>query len=235
MRILVVADIHANRVALQAVLDRFGDADQIWCLGDVVEYGPRPAACIELVRDRCTHVVQGNHDVTWAGSGEAPLDNPWAIEWSPSAAGWLLDLPQTLTVNADQPWFLVHARPDNPLRGVLWPHSDPVEFDQALQQAGTDAILCGHTHMAFRHTDGRRQIINPGTIGQPRDGDYRAQCLLIDDGEIRFERVDYDLDALRRDYDQSGLSDELAATWFDYTRRGVVDVHGLQKGPTTPS
>ena len=69
---------------------------------------------------------------------------------------------------------------------------------------------------------------------EPRDGDYRAQCVVIEDGTARFERVDYDLNSLQREYRRSGLPEALAATWFDYTRRGVVDVHGLQRGPLSP-
>jgi diadenosine tetraphosphatase ApaH/serine/threonine PP2A family protein phosphatase len=85
--------------------------------------------------------------------------------------------------------------------------------------------------MAFIHDIDGRLLVNAGTIGQPRDGDYRAQCMLIEDGAIRFERVDYDLEALRGDYAQSCLPDDIKETWFRYTQQGVVDVHGLQLGP----
>jgi putative phosphoesterase len=233
MRILVTTDIHANRTALQAVLHRFGDADQVWCLGDVVEYGPSPLACVDLVQRHCQHVVQGNHDVTWAGTDNTPpADNPWALEWGQAEAEWLHNLPQTLILEADeQRFFLVHATPQNPLRGVLWPTAEPTDFDEVLSEAGTDVVLGGHSHMAYIHDRDRGRVVNAGTIGQPRDGDYRAQCMIIDDGVIRFERVAYDLQALQRDYDRSTLPADLAATWFDYTRRGVVDVHGLQRGP----
>ena len=77
-------------------------------------------------------------------------------------------------------------------------------------------------------------VANPGTIGQPRDGDYRAQCIVIEDGQIQYHRVDYDLDLLAQDYQHSAMNPEQADIWFFYTRNGIVDVHGLQLGPFSP-
>ncbi len=233
MQILLITDIHANARALQAVLDRYGDADEVWCLGDLVEYGPCPSQCIDLAREHCDAVVLGNHDARYASEDPAVFEsNVWGFDRSPDHIQWLGALPKTLSRNVDGiSYHLVHATPQDPLRGTLWPHSESAEFTDALETAGTDRVLCGHTHMAFIHDVDGRRLVNAGTIGQPRDGDYRAQCMLIEDGEIRFDRVEYDLDALRRDYAQSPLPQDTADTWFDYTRRGVVDVHGLQLGP----
>lgn len=233
MRILVITDIHANCTGLQAVLNRFGDADEIWCIGDLVEYGPSPLACIDLAREHCHRVVKGNHDVTWAGTTDTPpAANVWAHQWHSARAQWLRDLPETLKVEAEgRRWLLVHATPENPLRGILWPDAGPATFDAALAEADADVVICGHTHMAFVHDSELGRIINAGTVGQPRDGDYRAQCMMIEDGTAHFARVDYDLHALEREYHQSELPADVASTWFDYTRRGVVDVHGLQRGP----
>ena len=233
MQILLVTDIHANLRALEAVFDRYSAADEIWCLGDLVEYGPCPSECIALARERCRHVVQGNHDASYASADEtSQTNNIWAKGRVPADAAWLLDLPMSLTVTVDGlSYFLVHASPQDPLRGSLWPDAEPAQFEEALDIAGTDRVLFGHSHMAFVNQIDGRLLVNAGTIGQPRDGDYRAQCMLIEDGAIRFERVDYDLEALRRDYAQSSLPDDIVETWFRYTQQGVVDVHGLQLGP----
>ena len=233
MQILLITDIHANRCALQAVLDRYGHADEIWCLGDVVEYGPSPNECIALVREHCRHVVQGNHDVSYArAEGASQAENIWAMVRVPEEAAWLVDLPTSLTVTVDGfSYYLVHASPQNPLSGTLWPHAEPAQCEEARRIGATDRVLFGHSHMAFiKEIDGCL-LVNAGTIGQPRDGDYHAQCMLIEDGEIRFERVDYDLESLRRDYARSNLPDDIKATWLRYTEQGVVDVHGLQLGP----
>ena len=74
-------------------------------------------------------------------------------------------------------------------------------------------------------------VANPGTIGQPRDGDYRAQCMVIDNGYIQHHRVEYDLDLLAEDYYKSGMDINQANLWLTYTRNGIVEVHGLQIGP----
>ena len=78
---------------------------------------------------------------------------------------------------------------------------------------------------------GDRTIVNIGTVGQPRDGDFRAQCMVFEDGVFRFDRVAYDLVELEEDYANSTLPETLKQEWLDYTERGVVDVHGLQTGP----
>lgn len=233
MQILLITDIHANLRAMQAVLDRYDHADEVWCLGDIVEYGPSPNECIALVREHCRHVVQGNHDGSYAtAAGASQADNVWAMGSVPEDAAWLVDLPTSLTVTVDGfSYYLVHASPQDPLRGTLWPHTGPAQFEEALRIAGTNRVLFGHSHMAFIEEIDACLLVNAGTIGQPRDGDYRAQCMLIEDGEIRFERVDYDLEALRRDYARSCLPGDIKETWFRYTQQGIVDVHGLQLGP----
>ena len=232
MKILLISDIHANFRALQAVLDFHSDADEIWCLGDIVEFGPCPSECVDLVRQNCQHVVKGNHDVSYASAESSSVDNIWAREREPTDVAWLLNLPSSLTVACDGfSNYLVHATPQDNLRGNLWPNDEPAKFADALQIAATDRVFCGHTHMAFIYEKNGRYLTNPGTVGQPRDGDYRAQCAVIDNGKIQFERVDYDIEALRLDYSRSSLPDDVKKDWFRYTMQGVVDQHGLQLGP----
>lgn len=232
MKILIISDIHANLHALQAVLDFHSNADEIWCLGDIVEYGPCPSECVDLVRQNCRHAVKGNHDASYASEESSSADNVWAKERDPADVAWLLGLPLSLTVTCDGfSNYLVHATPQDNLLGILWPNAEPAKFEEALRIAATDRVFFGHTHMAFISEKDGRCLTNTGTVGQPRDGDYRAQCVVIDNGEIRFERVDYDIEALRLDYAQSSLPDDVKKAWFRYTMQGIVDLHGLQLGP----
>ena len=232
MQVLLVSDIHANRCALEAVFERFDSVDEVWCLGDIVEYGPCPGACIDLVRRHCRHVVQGNHDASFADP-EAPgwgrLDRHTV---SAEDMAYLRGLPASISVPADDAsYLLVHGSPLDPLSGRLEPDMAPAQLGEAVAGSRASHVLCGHTHKAMIAEADGHVIANTGTVGQPRDGDYRAQCMVLDDGVLRFERVDYDLDALARDYAASSLSEPMKKEWFDYTRRGIVDVHGLQLGP----
>jgi len=231
MQVLLIADIHANYQALKAVLDRYGSADEIWCLGDIVEYGPCPAQCSDLVRERCKHVVQGNHDQSCVEGRSG-----WSVHdrhtLSPEHLDYLRDLPTSVSATTDgHSYLLIHGSPSDHLSGRLQPDTGPDDLQEELSLCAEERIVCGHTHVAMVREADTRLVVNAGTIGQPRDGDYRAQCMLIDDGTISFERVEYDLDALAHDYQCSTLPDDLKEEWLRYTRQGIVDVHGLQLGP----
>jgi len=238
MQIVLLADVHANYRALQAVLDKYRDADEVWCLGDIMEFGPCPTRCIELVRTRCSYVIQGNHDVSYATSVNENQSNVWVgcdgLGIRPSDVAYLLNLPQSVSVNInDVSYYLVHGSPQNPLSGSLKPNSDSVR--EAVNHVDADIIICGHSHMAMIVTVGDKTIVNVGTVGQPRDGDFRAQCMVLEDGMFRFDRITYDLTALKSDYVNSSLPEELQQEWFNYTQQGVVEVHGLQLGPFSKS
>ena len=238
MKILVVADIHANYRALKATLDAFDNVDEVWCLGDIVEYGPMPSACIDLVRQHCDQVVVGNHDLSFAKC-QPQADDDWTV-WFPHNTSinnldYLNNLPTLLTLERDGiSYCLVHGSPSNHLTGRFHPYTEEAENRQNLQYPDQDRILAGHTHMAMQLEIDGKLVANPGTIGQPRDGDYRAQCIVIEDGQIQYHRVDYDLDLLAQDYQHSAMNPEQADIWFFYTRNGIVDVHGLQLGPFSP-
>lgn len=221
MRILLISDIHSNRCALQAVLDKFGSADEIWCLGDVVECGPCPSECIDLVRRSCRHVIRGNHDVDFGMLRDSV---------SPEDIEYLCRLPLQLSVAVNgSSYFLIHRSP--PGCPVMWPHSELSVLREAAASVEEDHVLCAHTHMAMIAEAAGKLIVNTGTIGQPRDGDYRAQCMLLEDGAFRHERVEYDLDEMEDDYRRAGLAGNV---WIRYTRRGIVDDHGVQAGPFSP-
>jgi len=235
MRVAVVSDVHANLPALEAVLAEVDAAgvDEVWCLGDIVGYGPDPGACVEIIRDRCAVSLSGNHDL--GAIGAIPIDdfNPYAAEanlWTGSVLSrddraWLGSLPARA---ARRGVTLAHGSPREP----VWEYvlSEPV----ALASFGcfeTQWCLVGHSHVplvivepgpggtltAVQGSGGPveppgRAIINPGSVGQPRDGDPRAACAVYDTdaATLTHHRVPYDIERTQVKMASVGLPDALA-------------------------
>ena len=236
MRVAVISDIHSNLHALDAVLaDIEREApDELWCLGDLVGYGPRPDECVDLTRERAQLSLCGNHDLAVLGTidvGEFSGDAAAAALWTREVLGaeqaeWL----RTLAPQAARPGAaLFHGSP----RDAVW---DYVLTEQValLSILETDApvVLVGHSHVALAlGWDGsaltgglapagseidlaeRRWLLNPGSVGQPRDGDPRAAWLLIDipAGRAAFRRVPYPIEKTQAEIRERGLPDALAA------------------------
>jgi putative phosphoesterase len=203
MTIVLLSDIHANLIALEAVLRDLPAVEAIWVMGDTVGYGPDPADTLALLRDRGATLVAGNHDRA-VGTGEglelfnvaartaAELHRSWL---DAADRDFLAALPLTLEVAG---YALCHGSPRDP----LWEYV----FDSrtaAFAMADTPATRCcvGHTHVpaTFRTGDGK-VMINPGSVGQPRDGDRRSSYALLDAaaGTVDFRRVEYDIDETQR-------------------------------------
>lgn len=201
MLVAVVSDIHGNGPALEAVLAAIPSVDAVWQLGDVVGYGPHPVAVIERLSALGAGGVRGNHDAAALGT----IDTEWfnddartAVEWSaaqltPGARAWLTGLP---AVRREDPFTLVHASPRDPVWEYVY---SPVIARAVFAGFETGHCLVGHTHvpLVFREADGevqtlvpeagatlelddRRTILNPGSVGQPRDGDPRASAMVLD-------------------------------------------------------
>ena len=236
MQIVLLSDIHSNLVALEAVLEALPLYDQLWCMGDTIGYGPRPNECLALMRDLGTYVLTGNHDL--ACLGEVSLqDFNWlarkANEWNnhqlqPDLRAYLHERPAKVTVEPDA--TLAHASPRDP----IWEYILDVATARAnLTHFSSSLCLVGHTHVPTifaMHLDGQvefghaqrgesvqlrpgsRYILNPGSVGQPRDDNPRAAYALWDTtaGTVRFERVGYDIGATQRQMRQAGLPEPLA-------------------------
>ncbi|MHB0876539.1 MAG: metallophosphoesterase family protein [Anaerolineae bacterium] len=218
VRCLVIADVHANLAAFEAVLMAAGDFDEIWCLGDIVGYGPDPDECVALLR-RYPHVaVAGNHD--WAAIGRLDL-----YEFNPSAraaAEWTSSQLQPRSRRYLESLGICHKRDlftlvHGSVRHPVWEYIDePVVASENLDLLSTPYCLVGHTHVPLLYTKGlaatgpadeliiegdrttimlgaRPLILNPGSVGQPRDGDPRAAFALIDPdaGTVELRRVSY--------------------------------------------
>ena len=225
MRFAIFGDIHANLEALQAVLaevDKRG-ADAIACLGDVVGYGADPQACVDLVRERCTYVVKGNHDegVVQGGEGYLPPDGVAAAihnqrNLDAESLAWLDTLPYMETIETAT---LVHATPEAP---HLWLRAS--EFGVAQRQFehfSTPVCMVGHLHIPavvgqrlgqMRVRPGGRFFIVVGAAGQPRDNNPRANVAFFDTEAITYDpvRVPYRTDEAARKIIAAGLPARLA-------------------------
>ena len=233
MRALLLADIHSNLEALEAILADCGPFDQIWSMGDIVGYGPDPVKVLHTLRSHDFRSVSGNHDAAVAGTLSVNEFNEaaaWAARWTTRQLGqeeleYLKDLPLTLE---ERPFTLVHGS----LRAALWEYLVSVESAAStLALLDTTYCLVGHSHLPFicreqpssppRFTDfpecqpvplgDERWVINPGGVGQPRDGDSRPSYAIYDsdEGTIERRRVAYDISRTQRKMELAGHPEPL--------------------------
>ena len=235
MRVAVLSDVHSNLRALEAVLAEIdaGGFDEIWFLGDLVGYGPKPNECAALLQDRAAVCLAGNHDLVVLGkipidafAGDAAAAARWTqTVLDDSARAFLETLrPQASAPGAD----LFHGSPRDP----VW---DYVLSDAAAATAfaltATPLVLVGHSHVALEISNGEaprggqapagtvlelgrvRRLLNPGSVGQPRDGDPRAAWLEIDiaAGRATFRRTIYPVERTQAEMRDVGLPEVLAA------------------------
>ena len=198
MRILVVSDIHANWPALKAIDEPY---DVCLCLGDLVDYGPAPFPCVRWAMDHATYAIRGNHDHGVAQGIPVNGDEGFRyltrisrpLMWD--ALGhderrYLLQLPVTQRVTLGNKRFLmVHATPRDPLDEYLL--RDRETWARRLQNVDADIVCVGHSHLQFNLLVDGVVVLNPGSVGLPRDGDPRAAYAIIDDNRIELKRVGY--------------------------------------------
>lgn len=226
MRIAIVSDIHANLEALTAVLDDIDrrKVDDVICLGDIVGYGPDPAACLDLLRARSISSFMGNHDQAAYDVDLRMTFSPLArraIEWTADRLDdGHLDFLRTLPLLAQQHGAtFVHASPRDP--GAYEYVLDDVDAAAHFGSFATPICFIGHTHdpQIFREDLGPRVVdathrclVNVGSVGQPRDGDARACYGVYDTATVAFEhvRVAYDVPATAAKIYQAGLPPQLA-------------------------
>jgi diadenosine tetraphosphatase ApaH/serine/threonine PP2A family protein phosphatase len=235
MRCAIIGDIHANLTAFKAVLDdleRRGGFDTIWCLGDTVGYGPEPHGCIELLKQYSHVSVAGNHD--WAAIGtidtsdfneDAALANKWTASQLMSSDISFINSLQLKVI--DNNFTFVHGSPREPIWEYLLSTRSAADNFELFE---TNVCLVGHSHipLVFEYNDGRvillelnhgaevhlgknRLILNPGSVGQPRDNDPRASYAIYDDSAetIYHYRVEYDIKATQKQMAESGLPEFL--------------------------
>lgn len=217
MRVAVLSDIHSNLVALDAVLAHAGTVDAVWHLGDVVGYGPEPDGVVARLIEVGAVGVRGNHDAAALGGREIDWFNPEAraaAEWTRdtidgATRAWLSALPERHTIDR---MTLVHGSPRDPIREYVTTAAVALENLAVLE---TDFGLHGHTHVPVAfclgpddrmrviapgpggslELEGQRALVNPGSVGQPRDGDPDASYLVLDPDAaiVTWHRVPYDI------------------------------------------
>ncbi len=235
MRILIISDIHANLTAFETVLkDAEGEWDYVWCLGDVVGYGPDPNECVELLRSLPHLCLAGNHD--WAALGRLDVrtfnpDARFAVEWTQDTLtdenlAYLEALPTTFVIGS---FTLTHGSPREP----VWEYIlEPIVAALNFPHFETPYCFVGHTHQpviyqlvsdngdtealaprygARHNLNDYRQIINPGSVGQPRDSNPNAAYGILDTAEMYFEhrRIPYDIRRTQERMRSHGLPERL--------------------------
>jgi len=236
MRVAIVSDIHGNRHAFEAVLDAVGETDcrELWCLGDLVGYGADPNACVDLAREHAAICLAGNHDLGVRGtipleqfSRGAALAATWTQQTITAETREYLDSlePQ----NVDEAAALYHASPRDP----VWEYVlSPLQAELCLDVQARRVSLIGHSHVALSFSrkptvpatgqtraDGEELdltegewLVNPGSVGQPRDGDPRAAWieLDLDEWQAVYRRTEYDIDGAAAAIRAARLPDSLA-------------------------
>lgn len=237
-RVAVISDVHGNRHALEAVLDAVAaeEPDALWCLGDLVGYGPQPNECCSAIAARAELCLAGNHDLVVLGTlsiedfaGDAAAAARWTQRVLENGAREFL---AALQPSAHRDGIeLFHGSARDP----VWEYVLSVEAAWWTLQATTaPLVLVGHSHVplaigladedigggvatdgAVVDLEGGRWLLNPGSVGQPRDGDPRAAWLLLEPGRATFHRVDYPVERTQQEMRELGLPEALAVRLAD--------------------
>ncbi|MDG6988790.1 MAG: metallophosphoesterase family protein [Nitrososphaerota archaeon] len=214
--IAVISDVHANMEALDAVLAEVEGMDVV-CLGDLVDYGAEPNEVIASLRGRGARCIAGNHDAI-ALTGDASMLNPKAAMssiWtrrtlSKASRAYLEGLPEETRLRVEGvDLYFVHGSPED----HLWEYVDPAReadlFGFFLDRAKAQCVGLGHTHIPYVWKEAGRVVFNPGSVGQPRDGDSRAAYAVVDvDGgrvDVLLRRVRYDVGRAASKIREAGL------------------------------
>ena len=214
MQIGIIADIHGNLPALEAVLKDMPPVEKVVCLGDIVGYNPWPAAAVEQVRSHADHSLKGNHDryvyrpeSTGMNTAAAAALRYTAEHLSDEKKNWLLSLNDKATVLGTG-LYAVHSHPERLDRYVM-----PGQFEEMTSYLdGYDGLLLAHTHIQHSEDVDGNPVVNPGSVGQPRDGDPRAAYAVMDTegSDVELRRVSYDVAAVQAAIREAGLPGELA-------------------------
>lgn len=228
--LLVISDIHGNWPALQAIRE---EADAVVCLGDIVSYGPFPRECVAWVRERAAYVIRGNHDTALSHGGEtgaAAFKRTLALATierhrrvlSASELAWLRDLPTETSFRSDEyRLHAFHATPTDHLFSYrITPDLDDEELKKEVADVRADIVLLGHTHLPMSRGAWTKVVLNPGSVGQPLDGDTRASYAVIADGMAEIRRVTYDIEATAAGIREMELADDATEALVTILRTG---------------
>lgn len=219
MKVLLIADIHSNMVALREVLRDAGAVDMTLHAGDIVDYNPWPNQAIGEVRRLGLRSVMGNHDRD-AAQGTPIGYNPYAVVsclWTyrlltDEGKRYLLGLPASLRIRlGGLEAFICHGSPRDLIDEYVTPDYPRRALEGFLAETGADILILGHTHIPIlEELSGKRYVLNPGSVGQPRDGDPRASYMILtldgaDIAKVQHRRVVYDVEAVASEVARVGL------------------------------
>ena len=207
MRLLIISDIHGNKEALDAVMNVLHD--DVICLGDIVDYGPSPGECIDVLLDQKIPTIMGNHDNAVAFRMDCGCGYAYKhLSQSTREYTWNI-------LNATQLEFLrklpMDIRREENGKKLYFTHGSPLSFydyikpdtpEQTIKELITgvsaDFLFMGHSHLPFVRKVADVTLVNPGSVGQPRDGDTRASCVVFDTDSFQAEiiRVEYDMEVV---------------------------------------
>ena len=211
MRLGVISDVHANLPALEAVLSDMPEVDELLCLGDIVGYNPFPGECVDLVQEECDYVLQGNHDRN--------VENPGMYSSNRQAEAGLRYAENEL--NEDQIEYLLERPEQVELEGFLAVHSHPENLDEYVFPEdfprmrpyldSYDGLFLGHTHLQHEAVIDDRLVLNPGSVGQPRDG-TAAEYAVVDTESLESElyTTGYSIQETVQEIRDAGLPDATA-------------------------
>jgi putative phosphoesterase len=232
LRLLVLSDIHSNHAALRAVLKDAAPWDMCICAGDTVGYGPAPNECIDTLRGKGFRCIMGNHDhEAITGDASSPKGAPGNFRFNPPAAraieinrrlltpdsrAYLHGLPISLRLNIGGVSIAIyHGSPRAPLSEYVMPEEAKRRAAQMLAETDCSLLVLGHTHKPCAVEHGDALLLNPGSVGQPRDGDPRAcyATVEIDEGRIKplIHRVNYDVKGTQEKMNRLGLPESLSS------------------------
>ncbi len=222
-RVAFISDVHSNLEALEAVLDEVGKL-KVYCCGDIVGYGASPNEVVRVLRDIGATCVLGNHDQA-SLDGDVGDFNPraaMAAIWTSQhlndiSKAFLASLPREVSTEiGGKSVYMAHGSPVDTMWEYVLPSTHSDLFDYYLQKVRADVIALGHTHLAFQwRSEAGGLVFNPGSVGQPRNGDTRASfaILSVEEGEAKVEtrQVEYDMERAAKKILESGLPPSLAA------------------------
>lgn len=220
-KIGVIADPHSNLPALEAVLEDMPKIDKIICAGDLIGFGPQPNEVIDLIRSQNILSILGNHDYAVVEEKYSSLDNRagQVARWTRAKLkkenlDFLKKLNRTEEiVGGGYEIFLVHGTPKNPLKEYVNPGTSNRALVKMTQEADSDIIILGHTHVPLNRMIQGKLILNPGSVGQPRDRNPDASYMVLklgDEIEVLHERVEYDIERVEDITKDFGLPEKFA-------------------------
>ena len=219
----MISDIHSNLEAFLTVIANLPPHDHLLFLGDLVGYGPQPNEVVEQLQQlQPAIVLKGNHDYA-VSTGDASGFSSYAeiaVRWTrsqmtPQNLDYLSNLPSSAKMKVNHTELaLFHGSPRDSLSEYIFPGISARSARQLIQRAGAALVLLGHTHMPMLYDFEGEMLANPGSVGQPRDGDHHAAfaILTLSEGKFSFEvrRVEYDVDSVARKIIREGLPEFLA-------------------------